>query len=189
MTSFLKRLKGFSKACQFAAYTWPIGELPSYTLRRKYLCHVLNYHIHPSACIHKGCFVSGFNLEIGAHSVINRNCRLDARGGIHIGENVSISAECYLVSASHDPHSATFEGSEKPTMILIGDYAWLGVRAVVLPGIHIGKGAIVGAGSIVTKNVAPFQIVAGNPARPIGVRKCDPTYRLNWKPWFDTDIT
>ncbi len=188
MASHLQRLKGFAKACQFAAYSWPIGVIPSYTLRQRYLQHVLNYKIHPTACIHNGCFVSGFDLTINAHSIINRNCRLDARGGIHIGKNVSISAETYLVSASHDPHSATFAGADIPNGIVIDDYAWIGVRALILPGIHIGHGAIVGAGSVVTRNVEPNQIVAGNPARPIASRKCDPAYELNWRPWFDTDI-
>ncbi|MCP9884165.1 acyltransferase [Synechococcus sp. ATX 2A4] len=185
----IDRLKGFAKACQFAAYSWPVSEIPSYSIRQRYLRHILNYKIHPSASIHKGCFVSGFHLTIGAHSVINRNCRLDARGGIHIGMNVSISAETYLVSASHDPHSETFEGLNGPTQIQIDDYAWIGVRSLILPGIHIGHGSIVGAGSVVTHNVGPYQIVAGNPARPINTRLCEPHYQLNWKPWFDTDIS
>jgi acetyltransferase-like isoleucine patch superfamily enzyme len=183
-----RKMKELVKACQFAAYSWPVGQIPSYTIRQGYLKHVLKYRVDPRACIHNGCHVSGFDLEIGANSIINRNCRLDARGGIHIGNNVSISAEVYLVSASHNPNSDTFGGLDGPTRIVIEDFVWIGVRALILPGIHIGRGAIVGAGSVVTRNVAPYQIIAGNPARPIGVRKCEPVYELNWKPWFDTDI-
>lgn len=181
-------IKGFLKACQFTTWTWPVSVLPSYRLRRWYLRRVLGYRIAPSAAIHSGCWVTGFWLSVGEHSVINRNCRLDARGGITIGANVSISPECYLISASHDPHSPEFAGATKPTAVHIHDYVWLGVRAIVLPGVAIGRGAIVGAGAVVTRNVEPMAIVAGNPARVIGGRQGEPSYTLQWQPWFDTDI-
>jgi acetyltransferase-like isoleucine patch superfamily enzyme len=180
--------KRFIKALQFAAYSWPIGVLPSYTLRSWYLRRMLGYKIDPTASIHTGCFVSGFRLTVGAHSVINRGCRLDAREGIIIGANVSISAETYLVSASHDPHSPTFAGRPGRNVITIDDYVWIGVRAIVLPGVSIGRGAIVGAGAVVIRDVEPYVIVAGNPARPIGKRHCEPSYQLHWRPWLSTDI-
>lgn len=162
--------------------------LPSYRLRRLYLTRILRYTIAPSASIHSGGWVTGFQLSVGEHSVINRNCRLDARGGIYIGANVRISPECYLISASHDPHSPSFAGSSKPTAITVHDYVWLGVRALVLPGVTIGRGAVVGAGAVVTRDVPPMAIVAGNPARVIGHRQAEPSYTLHWQPWFDTDI-
>lgn len=181
-------IKAALKACQFAAWSWPVSVVPSYRLRLWYLTRVLRYSIAPSAAIHSGCWVTGFQLSVGEHSVINRNCRLDARGGISIGANVSISPECYLISASHDPHSPSFAGSRKPTAITVHDYVWLGVRVLVLPGITIGRGAVVGAGAVVTRDVEAMTIVAGNPARVIGQRRCEPTYRLDWRPCFDTDI-
>jgi len=183
-----KRAKAFVKACQFAIFCWPISRFPSYWVRRFYLGRVLRYGISPAASIHSGCWVTGFHLSIGDHSVINRNCRLDARGGITIGANVSISPECYLISASHDPHSSSFAGSSKPMAVTIHDYAWLGVRALVLPGVTIGRGAVVGAGAVVSRDVPPMAIVAGNPARVIGQRRAEPSYTLHWQPWFDTDI-
>lgn len=185
----MARLRGFLKACQFAFWGWPVAKLPSYRLRRWYLRRVLGYAIDPTSAIHSGCFVTGFRLTVGAHSVINRNCCLDARGGLTIGRNVSISPDCYLVSASHDPHSPTFAGASKPTAVTIEDYAWLGVRALILPGVTIGRGAIVGAGAVVSRDVEPLAIVAGNPARVIGKRQVDPIYSLQWQPWFDTDIS
>lgn len=165
-----------------------IAFFPSYTLRRLYLSQVLKYKIAPSAAIHTGCWVSGFKLTIGNHSVINRNCRLDARGSLKIGANVSISPECYIITSSHDPHSSCFGGAIKPTAVAIEDYAWLGVRAIVLPGVTIGRGAIVGAGAVVTRDVPDMAIVAGNPARVIGMRQTQLRYILCWKPWFNTDI-
>ncbi len=184
----MPEIKGFLKACQFAAWSWPLSHLPSYRLRRWYLSRVLGYQVNPTAAIHCGCWVTGFRLSIGRHSVINRNCRLDVRGGLTIGANVSISPECYLITASHDPHSPSFAGTSKPTAITIHDHAWLGVRALVLPGVTIGRGAVVGAGAVVTRDVEPMAIVAGNPARVIGRRQCEPAYQLEWRPWFDTDI-
>jgi len=184
----IQRIKAFLKACQFSFWSWPIAQLPSYQLRRWYLNRILGYSIEPDVAIHSGCWVTGFRLSVGEHSVINRNCRLDARGGIKIGANVSISPECYLISASHDPHSPEFAGSTKPTSVHIHDYVWLGARAIVLPGVTIGRGAVVGAGAVVTRNVDPMAIVAGNPARVIGHRQAEPTYTLHWTPWFDTDI-
>ncbi|QPN65921.1 DapH/DapD/GlmU-related protein [Synechococcus sp. CBW1006] len=72
--------------------------------------------------------------------------------------------------------------------VTIEDYAWLGVRVVVLPGITIGRGAVVGAGSVVSRDVPSMAIVAGNPARLIRNRHCDLRYTLNWEPLFNTDI-
>ena len=184
----LKNIKAFLKSCQFAIWSWSVLMLPSYRLRLWYLTRILRYSIAPSASIHSGCWVSGFHLSIGEHSVINRRCRLDARGGIRIGANVSISPECYLISSSHDPHSSSFSGSGKPTAVTIHDYAWLGVRALVLPGVTIGRGAVVGAGAVVSRDVPPMAIAAGNPARVIGQRQAEPSYTLHWQPWFDTDI-
>lgn len=148
----------------------------------------MGYSISSSASVHTGCWFSGFFLFIGDYSVVNRNCRLDARGGLTIGANVSISPECYLITAGHDPHSSDFSGSIKPTQIFIHDYVWIGARAMVLPGVTIGRGAVVGAGSVVTRDVAPMDIVAGNPARSIGRRSTNLSYNLNWRPWFNTDI-
>jgi acetyltransferase-like isoleucine patch superfamily enzyme len=180
--------KVFFKASQFTIWSCLISFLPFYRIRNWYLTRVLGYRIAPSAAIHSGCWVTGFLLSVGEHSVINRNCRLDSRGGLTIGANVSISPECYLITASHDPHSPSFSGSSKSTAVKIHDYAWLGVRALVLPGVTIGRGAVVGAGAVVSRDVPAMAIVAGNPARVIGQRKAEPHYTLRWLPWFDTDI-
>jgi acetyltransferase-like isoleucine patch superfamily enzyme len=188
MLPSLATIKSFLKACQFAGWSGLIGRLPSYRLRRWYLVRVLRYQIQPSAAIHMGCWVTGFHLSVGHHTVVNRNCRLDARGGLTIGANVSISPECYLITASHDPHSPTFAGATKPVAVIIEDFVWLGVRAMVLPGVTIGRGAVVGAGAVVSRDVPPMAIVVGNPARVIGHRNAEPAYSLHWRPWFDTDL-
>ena len=121
-------------------------------------------------------------LKIGEYSHINRGCLIDARGGITIGDNVSISHNVNIVSGSHDAKTKDFKGIFIP--IVINDYAWLGVGCTVLQGVEIGKGAIVAAGSVVTKSVPPFDIVAGAPAKKIGTRRKDLDYHCNgWLPF------
>ncbi len=101
-----------------------------------------------------GCFFTGRNIHIGDRSVVNRHCYLDGRGGLTIGADVSISPECYLLSLTHDPQDSLFRAVPKPVEIM--EHAWLGARVTILPGVRIGEGGVVGAGSIVTRDVAPY---------------------------------
>lgn len=96
-------------------------------------------------------------------------------GAVHIGSNVMMGPDCVMLTQNHAfdkidvPMNAQGLQSEKP--IYIGDDVWIGQRVIILPGVRIGKGAIIGAGSVVTKNVKDYDIVAGNPARVIRNRK------------------
>ncbi len=123
-------------------------------------------------------FDSRGNFTLGNGSVINQNCRMDNRGGITIGRNVSISAEVVVLTADHDPNSPTFEGRTHP--VVIHNYAFVGTRAMILPGVTVGKGAVVAAGAVVTKDVQPFTIVAGIPAKVIGSRTTQLDYNLDY---------
>ena len=105
---------------------------------------------------------------MGEGSVINQDCRLDNRGGISLGQHVSISAGVCLLTADHDPKAPDFATRERP--VRLEDYVFVGTRALILPGVTIRRGAVVAAGAVVTKDVPELTIVAGNPARPIGER-------------------
>ena len=121
-------------------------------------------------------------LKIGSHSHINRGCLLDARGGLTIGDNVSVSHNVSLLTGSHDAQSSNFIGIFKP--ITIDNYAWVGANSTVLQGVHIGEGAVVAAGAVVTKDVEPYCIVAGIPAKKIGERNKNLSYNCNgWMPF------
>jgi maltose O-acetyltransferase len=122
-------------------------------------------------------------IAIGKHTVINRQCCLDGRGGLRIGDNVSVSPGVWLLTDQHDMNHPDFPEAFGP--IEIDDYAWLGSRALVLPGVKIGRGAVVAAGAVVTKDVPPYQIVGGVPARPLGIRSHDLRYELNFRPAFE----
>lgn len=180
-------LKRLAAASAYFGFNSLVTCVPSYAIRRFYLSKVLGIRIGKGVAIHMGCFVTGRNISIGDHSVINRGCYLDGRAGLSIGSNVSVSPECYIVSLGHDPHSARFDAVAKP--VVIGDRAWLGARAMLLPGVELGEGCVVGAGSVVTRSAGPFAIIAGNPARKIGERSRDLRYTLSYFPPFNSDVS
>lgn len=185
-----QRLRHFAVALLFYVANHVVAHIPSETLRHLFYRLALRCRIGPRSSIAMGCFLTGFatgwSLRIGSHSAINRRCYLDARQGIEIGDNVNISPEVYILTFQHDPQSPTFAGVGGP--VIIEDHAWIGVRALLLPGVRIGEGAVVAAGAVVTRDVAPYTIVAGVPARVRRERTRELRYRTDWHPWFDTDI-
>jgi acetyltransferase-like isoleucine patch superfamily enzyme len=182
----LSHLKAWLVATAFYGYNACVTHLPSYSLRGFYLRRILRIRIGRGTSVHMGCFVTGRHIDIGENTVINRRCYLDGRVGLRIGANVSVSPECYLISLDHDVHSPDF--ATVPGAVAIGDYAWLGARAMILPGTRLGDGAVVGAGSVVTKSWEPYDIVAGVPAKKIGERNKDLRYTLSYFPLFNTDV-
>lgn len=119
-------------------------------------------------------------LEIGADTVVGRNCLLDARGGLRLGRSVNVSSGTRFMSAKHEVSSPTFVASFDP--IVVEDRAWLALGATVLGGVTVGEGAVVAAGAVVTRDVPPFTIVGGIPAVPIGQRTHELDYRLDYRP-------
>lgn len=108
----------------------------------------------------------GKNITIGKGCMIQQLCTFFDRGGITIGNNVFIAPKVNLVTLNHEmnPESRSTT-TAKP--IVIEDHVWIGINATILPGVTIGKNAIVAAGSVVTKDVEADTIVGGNPARPL----------------------
>ena len=190
MSSTAQRLRHFLVATKLVVGNRLVARIPSYTLRHAYYRHALHVRLGRESSIAMDCFLTGFgtgwSCEIGDHSVINRRCTLDARMGLRIGHNVNVSAEAYLLTYTHDPQSPTFACKGGP--IVVEDHAWIGIRAIVMPNVRIGEGAVVAAGAVVTRDVAPYAIVGGVPARPIGERRRDLDYRSRWFPFYDTDI-
>jgi maltose O-acetyltransferase len=148
---------------------------------RKLIYLFLQMNIDPSAHIMRNChFASLRNLQIGKRSIIRHDCFIDARGCISIGEDVNISSFSKLITAKHIVDDLDFAGVESP--ITIDDRVWIASDATILQDVTIGEGAVVAAGSVVTKNVEPFTIVAGVPAKIIGKRNCNINYKLRSKP-------
>jgi acetyltransferase-like isoleucine patch superfamily enzyme len=160
-----------------------IATIPSHSVRNFYYRRVMKFKFEQSCAIHMhGVFDCAENLVIGENSVINAKCRLDNRGGIFIGQNVSISQEVLILTADHDVSASDFAGRSFP--VTIEDYVWIGTRAVILPGVTIGKGALIAAGAVVTKDVIPYAIVAGVPAKVIKMRRTDLNYETKYRRLF-----
>jgi acetyltransferase-like isoleucine patch superfamily enzyme len=150
---------------------------------RPLLYRLCGYRIHRSATLQGGVrFFHVGRLSVGEGSVINRGVLLDNRGGITIGANVSIAHDSRIYTMGHDLADADFATKAQP--VSIDDHAVIFAAAMVMPGVHIGRGAAVMAGSVVTKDVPPMRIVGGNPARDIGERTGAPSYRLKRRFWF-----
>jgi len=154
-----------------------VAHVPSFTLRRMWLARVLGIRLGPGAGVHLGCYIWFYGpsqirrdgIEIGAYTRINRNCTLDTRGGLRIGENVSISPEVMILTAEHRLTDARFV-DESCAPVAIGDHVFIGARAIILPGVTLGRGSVVAAGSVVTRSVDELVVVGGVPAKPIGTR-------------------
>jgi acetyltransferase-like isoleucine patch superfamily enzyme len=160
-----------------------VSSVPSHSFRNSFYRHIMKFNIGKSSSVLMHCrFDSTKNFSIGSGSVINQNCRLDNRGGILIGNNVSISEEVIILTADHDSDSTDFSGRCKS--VQIDDFAWMGTRATILPGVHIGEGAVVAAGAVVTRDVAPYTIVAGVPAKVIKTRERGLAYTASYRRLF-----
>ena len=154
-----------------------VGDLiPFYQLRRFYFW-VLGFKVEKNASVSIGLrFYKRGKVYIGENTIINRDCLLDNRGGIDIGRNVSISRGVHLFTAGHNIHSPFFEMISSG--VKIHDYAVIFSDSIIMPGVTIGRGGVVYAGSVVTKDVPEGAIVAGNPAQIIGRRALEPNYNL-----------
>ena len=168
-----------------------ISHVPSYAVRRAWYGRVMGVRMGTGAAVQLGCYLWSYGprsnrrngTSIGARTIVNRGCCLDARSGLRIGDDVSISPEVAILTTQHDVANRDF--ALQGRAVVIEDHVWIGMRAMVLPGVTIGRGAVVAAGAVVTRDVAPLDIVAGVPARPVGRRPLDPDYRLEHPPLFE----
>ncbi|HLK00909.1 MAG TPA: acyltransferase [Streptosporangiaceae bacterium] len=168
-----------------------ISHIPSYSLRRAWYSQVMGVEMGAGSAVQLGCYLWSYgprsnrrqHTRIGARTIVNRGSCLDARSGLRIGDDVSISPEVAILTTQHDVASRDF--ALQGRAVVIEDHVWIGMRATILPGVTVGRGAVVAAGAVVTHDVAPLEIVAGVPARPVGRRPIDPEYRLEMPPLFD----
>ncbi len=183
------------------------GLIPSHTIRRILYRYVFRMKIGRDSSIH---WLARFNkpsgIEIGSNTVIGNDAFLDGRSyrvwakgenkvwgylkdfiapanrPLRIGSNVSIAGEVRIFTMEHDINDPLFKEVAAP--VVIDDYAVIGTRVTILPGVHIGRGAVVASGAVVTKDVDPYTIVGGVPARPIGHRQKDLRYTLTFARLF-----
>lgn len=164
-------------------YNAAIGRQPSRTLRHLYV-RLWFGRFGAGGGVQMGCrFLNGRKIALGPRTIINFGCLIDGRVyPVTTGSDVSIGPEASILTLGHDPQSPDFADEGGP--VTIGDRVWIGYRATVMPGVTIGEGAVVAACAVVTRDVAPYTIVGGNPAREIGTRNRDLRYALSYRPWL-----
>ena len=166
----LKRL------CWGFAYTFLFRSTP-YFMAAKWRCALLRLfgaNIAGRDQVYPTCKIwAPWNLSLDRFVAIDDKVNLYSVAQIKIGQRVAISREAFICTATHDISRLNRPLIAKP--IVICDGVWIGARAFIGPGITIGEGAVVGACAVVTKNVEPWTVVAGNPARIIKKREIHPT--------------
>ena len=108
---------------------------------------------------------------------------LDARKGLHLHKNVTIAYDAIIWTLHHEMNSIDFHVVGGP--VEIGEYAWVCSRSIILPGVKIGKGAVVASGAVVTNDVEPYAIVGGIPAKKIGERE---QLDFNYEPYMHIHV-
>jgi maltose O-acetyltransferase len=129
-------------------------------------------------------FLNFWNIVIGERVVINQHSLLDCRlHKIVIGDDSDIGPYTRIWTLGHDPDSNVHAVLGKD--VVIEDHVWVASGVTILPGVHIHRGAVIAASSVVVKDVTPGTVVAGNPARFVRNRVNDLVYQLNYNPLFD----
>lgn len=150
--------------------------VPIYPVR-KLVFKLAGVKIGKGTTIHMGCkFFDPGGVTIGNDTIIGDRAFLDGRAPLVIGDHVDVASEVMIYNSEHnldDPNFAAITES-----VEVGDYVFIGPRAIILPGVKIGKGAVVAAGAVVTSSVSNYKIVGGVPAKVIGERKLK---KLNYR--------
>ncbi|MBO5887114.1 MAG: acyltransferase [Bacteroidaceae bacterium] len=131
-------------------------------------------------------FSSMQNISIGNHVWIGHRCNLDGSGGLSIGDGTIIARETEILTRNHyfqgaDLQEIPYDKRFINKAVTIGENVWIGIRAIITPGVNIGEGAVIGAGCVVTKDVPPLAIVGGNPFRILRFRDEKQYYELKSK--------
>ena len=140
------------------------GIIPIHSIRLTLLRSVFKVKFPKDSIIYCRCrFFHPWGVHIGHNSIVGDYGFLDGRFGLNIGNNVNIAGEVRIYTIEHDITSPTFAGKGGP--VTINDWTYIGTRVTILPGVTIGEGAVVASGSVVTKDVAPWTMVGGIPAK------------------------
>ena len=150
---------------------------------RRFILNLTGEKKKKKSTIHRNILFYCFDgLHVGENSTINFGCIIDPRGELYIGDNVSVSHCVKIYTAGHNVknHDAAFFKKS----VTIKNNAWIFPNSTIMPGVKIGVGAVVYPGSVVVRDVDDFSIVAGNPAKPVGVRPRDISYTASFPVWF-----
>lgn len=159
-----------------------VGYVPSHSFRNSFY-RLSGVRLPRSSSIHwRARFFCPEGLTVGAYCTIGNDGFFDGRDSITIGDCVNIAGEVRIYTREHDIDSPDF--AERGGPVVIGDFAYIGTRVIILPGVTIGEGAVVASGAVVTKDVPCYMLVGGVPARPIRERSRDLRYKLGYAKRF-----
>lgn len=119
-------------------------------------------------------------LVIGEGCAIGPGVTLDARKGLILGKNVTVAKDAIIWTLHHDMNSSDFHTVGAET--IIEDYSWICSRSILLPGVHVGRGAVIASGAVLSKNADESSVMGGVPAKKIGERK---EKYFNYVPFYD----
>lgn len=160
-----------------------VGYVPFHHLRRAFY-RAGGVKIGKGSSIHMAArFYDPHNISIAEDTIIGEGAVLDGRDKLVIGSHVALATGVMIFNSQHEINDEYFSPSNAP--VVIEDYVFIGPRAIIQPGVKIGEGAIVAAGAVVSKDVPPYAIVGGVPAKIIGERKLKNLhYKLGRARWF-----
>jgi acetyltransferase-like isoleucine patch superfamily enzyme len=160
-------------------YNIAINKVPFHWVRLTWL-RIGGAKIGEGSTIWRNTEVLGINnLVIGQDSVIAWHCQIDARAGLIIGDHVAVASHVLIIAGTHDLTAPEFWSVSAP--IIIEDYVWIASRALVAHGSHLGRGCVITANTVVAKEVAPYKIIGGTGAKPMGERPHNLNYRVGGK--------
>jgi acetyltransferase-like isoleucine patch superfamily enzyme len=145
------------------------GHINIHAVRHCLYRHLFGVKLPESSIIYCKCrFFDPWGVHLGNNSIVGDHAFLDGRMGLYIGNNVNIAGESRIYTLEHDIASATFASAGGP--VVIKDWVYIGTRVTILPGVTLGEGVVVASGAVVTKDVPPWTMVGGVPARYIKTR-------------------
>jgi len=176
LSKIINRIANWFLDFELMVLRW-VGYIPFHIIRKN-IYRLFGVKIGRGSTIHMWTnFFMPKNIKIGNDSIIGNNAFLDGRAPLVIGNHTDIASEVMIYNSEHNINSIDFSAREEK--VEIGDYCFIGPRVIILPGVKIGKGCVIGAGAVVTKDVTDFSVVGGVPAEVIGERKNkNPEYRL-----------
>ena len=155
---------------------WIIGYIPSHIIRKLFYL-LAGIKMAKGSTFHMGArFYKPWNISIGEGTIVGSHAFFDGRDKITIGKQVDIASEVMIYNSEHDLRDPQFTAIEEP--VTIGDYCFIGPRAIIMPGVTVGNGAVIAGGAVVTKDVPENAIVGGVPAKFIAER---PLKKQNYK--------
>lgn len=180
---YLKKIvASFLRGLKFYMLNHFVLHIPSALARMFLYRSIFRFEVSKRSAIHINVKFFGKKITVGDWSVINSEAVIDGRGGCTIGSNVSVSRRVTILTMGHDYNDKDFILKDGP--VRVEDDVWIGYGALILPGVTIGKGAVIGAGSVVAKDVQPYTVVAGNPAKPLKNRKKQIYNPVYYQPFF-----